>query len=246
MLVRATGENQFILLIDILGFSVLCAQKNPEAVYEVVNRLVEKGRLWEDRDLGFKILYFSDTILFFQNENLPVRQAFNDLYVIASKIFTTLVSEGIPIRGAITCGQFSARLNSRRDTVVFYGKALIEAHNLEMSKKWLGISIGRSAIEKLDKEHKVMLINENIIQDATDRYLLDPFIRIRGSWAEPEIEYINDYDYLDEIKAIDFIKLNSVKTELNDEIKMKYLNTLNYLRELYTKDYYPKISEKLK
>ncbi len=243
MLVPATGKNHFVLLVDILGFSKVCENKDPESIYKVVNRLFEKGILWQDRDLGFKVLYFSDTIMFYQKENLPIRQAFNDLYVIASKIFTTLASEFIPLRGAIAYGEFITRLDSSNTINLFYGKALVEAAILEKKKKWLGIVISRSAIDILDCDHQRLLLADKIITQSESFYLLNPFLRIQSSIGDVTYELKNDYDYQDELKAIRFIKTQSENINYEDEVINKYTNTILFIKRIFEKELYPQIWE---
>lgn len=238
MKVRSTGNLSFILYLDILGFSQLCTTESPEKIYNIVNRLVEKGHLWENRDLGYKVIYFSDTILFYQKQELPIRQAFDDIYIIASKITTTLLSENIPVRGSITFGEFIARLNSTGDTNLFYGKALIEAVNLEKTVNWIGVCISETAINVLEKEHRQLLIKENVIKKEGDLFLLDPFIRVRNSFFLPASEYRNDYDFKDEIKAINFIKSQAIRSELEPKIVAKYQNTLKFIEALYKNEYF--------
>lgn len=241
MLVPSTGKDHFLLLIDILGFSTLCRNENPEKIYQVINRLVEKGLLWQDRDLGFKILYFSDTILFYQKEILPIRQAFNDIYVIASKIFTTLASENIPIRGAISYGQFITRDNSNNHITLFYGEALVQAAELEKKSKWLGISITNIAIEKLEIDQKNMLITSKVIHNNSEYFQLDPFYRIRDSVYDLKSDLIDDYDYKTEVKALTFIAKQVTNTNLDPEVRLKYKNTIDFIKSIYPNDFYPEV-----
>ena len=241
MLVRATGNNRFVLLMDILGFSKICETENPDYIYHFVNKLVEKGLFWENRELGFKVLYFSDTILLYQEENLPIQQAFLDIYVIASKIFSTLASERIPMRGAISFGSFTTKMNSSSNTNLFYGKALVDAAKLEKEKKWLGIVISKNAIEVLDESTKFMLLSGRVIHKEKHYYLLDPFYSIRGSFGQEIYDLDDNPGYSNEIKAIEFLKDQEQQKSLEVEVLKKYENTIAFLRNIYSQDYYPRI-----
>jgi len=243
MILPATGKNHFILLMDILGFSDICKYKDPETIYSVVNRLFQKGILWQGRDIGFKVLYFSDTIMFYQKGNLPICQAFNDLYVIASQIFTMLASESIPLRGAITYGEFVTRLDSSSTTDLFYGKALAEAADLEKKKKWLGIVISKQAIDVLDSDHQRILKSENVVAQSDAFYLLNPFIHIRSSIGCDLFELRDDYDYQEELKAIKFIKAQSENLKLEYEVLNKYTNTVLFIKRIFDKELHPQIWE---
>lgn len=240
MLVKATGENNFILLIDILGFSNYCKQRNEEEIYSLINEVVNNAKEIEDNSLGYKVLCFSDTIILFQKENLPVNQAFNDIYSIASLLFTTLLSRKIPIRGAITFGSFTVKMNTRNDTNLFYGKALIEAHELEETEKSLSISIAQSAIDCLGDDKIKYLVSSKIIISKGGKYLLNPFYHIRGSVYSLKNELISDLDYLVEINAIKYI-MDMSKQNISNAIQEKYANTISLLLDIFTKELYPDI-----
>ena len=56
-------------------------------------------------------LYFSDTIIFYQTTEEYNQTSFLDIYGIAGQIYSKLLAEGIPVRGAITYGEFTVRLD---------------------------------------------------------------------------------------------------------------------------------------
>jgi hypothetical protein len=242
MLVKATGENTFLLLIDILGFSKYCNTQSPEEIYSLVDKFVNEAKIFEDRDLGYNILYFSDTILFYQKNNLPIDQAFNDIYSIASIIFTNLLSQEIAIRGAITYGTFITKMNQRNDINLFYGKAFIEAHEIQSAEKSLSISISKSALECLDKNHIDWLTSGKIIIPKEDRYLLNTFHHIRESICLPQSELIQDLDYCSEINAIKFIKRKTIEMNIPSDVLLKYQNTISFLLDVFSKEIFPEVN----
>jgi hypothetical protein len=241
VLVKATGKNRYLLLIDILGFSEICKTKDSEEIYYFVNELLENGELWEKRDLGFNVLYFSDTILLYQNTDLPIHQAFMDLYFIASRIYVKLLSQNIPVRGAITYGKFFTKQNKAQDKILFYGKALVDAAKLEKEKKWLGISISNEAIECIDKDDDILkILFPEIVYRKDKIYLLNPFSTLRTSFGGITIENLqNDNEYQEEINALQFIKKQSLNNTLEDDIKLKYNNTIGFLKNVFEKEMFP-------
>ena len=159
--------NRVIAFIDILGFKDMIENKSKFSyIYEQL--LFLKGRensekwnlelieIEEDAqkkdvtrfDISKSVICtcFSDTIVVsaeYIQEN--INEVVSTLIANISQFGAKLISEGILIRGAITIGE----LFHSKDGVIF-GKALIDAHNLEKKAKYPRIILSNKLISNLN------------------------------------------------------------------------------------------------
>lgn len=63
-----TNRGRYLLLIDILGFSQLVRTKGSDEILGVINKALEAFNRWERLNGSFKTIYFSDTFLFYQEQ----------------------------------------------------------------------------------------------------------------------------------------------------------------------------------
>ena len=99
-----TKNLRYILYLDILGFKNLVNERSPDDIYNIIEKFLEVHYSWEKHNDLFSVIYFSDTIIFYQTKEEYINTAFLDIYDIAGIIYSKLLAEHILIRGAITLG----------------------------------------------------------------------------------------------------------------------------------------------
>jgi hypothetical protein len=57
---------RYLLFLDLLGFSELVSKGSTEQIYSVVDEALQAFGRWEKMNSKFRVIYFSDTIIFYQ------------------------------------------------------------------------------------------------------------------------------------------------------------------------------------
>lgn len=87
--------------------------------------------------------HFSDTFLFYSpGDSLDSNLVLDS---IARCFFVEMIHRGMPLRGAVTCGEFYAD----RERNVYVGPALVEAYEYAEKQDWIGYVLTPQAREKL-------------------------------------------------------------------------------------------------
>lgn len=245
------GNQRYILYIDILGFKKIVKEKSVEEVYKVVDDVLKLYYEFEDDGYEFSIIYFSDTIVIYQNNEREnekdIDVAYYDTWYIARMIYCRLLSIGIPIRAVIAFGEFIVKDDSRNKNLVFFGKALIEAYEAEKKENWIGIIMVPSAymyhgISEARIEHEC----GNFLRRKDNCLMINPFIAIRTysryyeSFRDVENQGMRDELEI-ELKAFSYIYKEAIKFSFEtfcDRVAEKYLNTLLFIKEVMKKDMY--------
>jgi len=229
---KLTTKNlKYIFYLDILGFKNLINERSPDEIYSIIEKLLEAHYSWEEHNDLFSTIYFSDTVIFYQTREEYMKTAFLDIYGIAGIIFSKLLAENIPVRGVITLGEFYTKYDIKGRNNMFFGNALIEAHELEKNEL-VGITISYSAFKNIDNIILEAFIKENVFERQGENLLLNPFHQIRSLYSCESI-YDADRDMLlAELKAIKYLLDKKMEYSLKDpeskEYK-KYSNTVNFL-----------------
>ena len=229
-----TKNLKYIFYLDILGFKNLINERNPDDIYNIVEKCLEIYYSWEKHNDLFSTIYFSDTIIFYQMKEEYINTAFLDIYGIAGIIYTKLLAEGIPARGAITFGEFYTKYDRKGRNNIFFGNALIEAHELE-KKEWIGITISHSAYKNIDNNMIEAFINENVFERQNENLLLNPFCQIRSLHSYESIYDLDRDMLLTELKAIKYLIDKKVEYNLRNTSSreyIKYFNTVNFLERI--------------
>jgi len=235
MLETTTGKQKYLFYLDILGFKNLIKEKSPEDIYKIIDKCLDIYYTWENLNELFSTIYFSDTIIFYQTSEEYQVTAFLDIYGIAGIIYSRLLAEGIPVRGAITYGDFNIKQDSKGKNIIYFGDALIEAYDLEKKEEWVGIIISSSAYNNIDKKIIEAFIKENVFERREDGcLLLNPFSQIRSYCF-----YENAYEeagemLLDELKAVKYLLKMEKEYALKAPCKefSKYSNTITFLKRI--------------
>jgi hypothetical protein len=147
---KSMTNNTFILWLDILGFSQLIESKSPPEVYKIVDLALESNRYYEYENCPLSSLAFSDTILIWHRDEPDNHwKAFFSLVSRASTVCSRLLANGIPVRGAISYGDFTiSQSTSKRDNI-FFGNAMLDAYRTAEQEQLIGIIVTKQAYEKM-------------------------------------------------------------------------------------------------
>ena len=121
----------YFLLLDLLGFSRIVSNLNPQELTQRMGgdwvNLI--GRTAADLHVN-DIQLLSDTLFAREHDS---NDGLDRLLRFARALLEGGIQESLPIRGAITYGDVTWG-------PLIYGKPVIEAHGLEKSQNWIGIS----------------------------------------------------------------------------------------------------------
>jgi hypothetical protein len=137
----------WIAYFDILGFKELLNKYNGplDMFVEDYNEKIQKEAEaevgpWQDKA---QAAWFSDTYLFFSfNDTI---ESFCRIYLLSQWFFDALISEEIPVRGALTSGDFYADDKNH----IYVGPGLIDAYEYSEKQNWIGLVITPSVKQKL-------------------------------------------------------------------------------------------------
>lgn len=137
MAIRKSG---YVALFDVLGFServVRDALHGLDAYIRTVTDMTEPNR-----NIG--TILFSDTVVLYTFDDSD--HSFHAITVACSRLFHGLVLAGVPIRGAVSHGDFVRSENDAHGTVIA-GRPIIDAHHYESRLQWIGIMLAPSVLE---------------------------------------------------------------------------------------------------
>lgn len=241
-------QGRYLLLLDILGFSELVKQRGRDEVLRVINQALGVFGRWVSLNKQFKTIYFSDTFLFYQVPKGYGQWAFLDVYGIGALILTSLLAKGIPARGAISFGDFDVFDRVGNEHQVYFGRALIEAHEAEQRENWVGITILPSAWRPFEADDNGIVRTfeyEKVwLRRADDVLLLNPFIKLAGWYPYDLIGEIDcpyeDWDPPDfpsEILAFRFLrdtaKAFAEAGDFTGKVASKYHVTQAFLSQVF-------------
>lgn len=215
-----------VTFLDVLGWKGLW-QSNKEAVThlrdivsltrkrakEIVRTYNEKGRAKDVRykDINIKVLSISDTIVFLTDTEDRMALAFHAQ--LCSWLLKYAISKRIPLRGAISYGEFTESEN------IMLGPAIDEAAAWHESTDWIGVILTPSA--------RMYVRNEKI------PYIIDNYDNIPFKKANKTLKHCVDWSFRIEDGLYDiFLE----KGPHMPEVAPKYLNTLEFLKWRYKRD----------
>jgi hypothetical protein len=240
-------NGRYLLYLDILGFSNLVENRDPQEVYGIMDAALQSFSRWEELNKQFKTIYFSDTFLFYQDPKGYSDRAFLDIYAIGALLLSSLLAKEIPSRGVIVFGEFEVMADSKNKHQMYFGKALIEAYKAEKIDQWIGITIQPSAwrpyedrniglVKSFESDHIWKCRDDNVL-------LLNPFMKLQGgytdsligeidrpymTWDQPEFPN----DILGFRFLIDKASGYSEKGAFSSKEAIKYHATVAFLREV--------------
>jgi hypothetical protein len=204
---------------DLLGVKVLQKSENQISIFvalsSAINKFKERVTTWDN--IGYA--WFSDTFIFYAADDSKESAAAVDC--ISRWFFYFLITGGMPVRGAISCGLFY----SDKANELFFGEALIEAYEYGEAQDWIGFILCPSAEEKLKQlglpaEHRLNYSYEDIPYNKQTRNLKQNLPAcIIGNWVS-----VNDQNPI-------IAKLKQMQERITDDnIKLKYDRTISFIQ----------------
>lgn len=134
---------RWVSYLDLLGFTELVKTKDWFSVSSCYDKAVESCH----RDLGFEPkvekTWFSDTFLFYSPDSTG--SSFAAIEATTRWFIYWLIYYGIPVRGAMSCGDFYAD----KENNVLFGPALIEAYHYGENQDWIGFVLSPSTVNQM-------------------------------------------------------------------------------------------------
>lgn len=216
---------RWVACFDILGFESLLNKasrySDPNIILRVCDQAIYKAR-WECKTPEAKIgvLHFSDTFVFYSLDDQG--EAYTWIQSI-SKNFIRGCLDGhpfIPLRGAITCGEFYVN----EDKTVYFGNAFIEAYKAAESQDWIGLILTKEAEQRISEEWRLI--------SAYHQFpVVDVPIKVSPS-GEVVLKKHPAYSFhaekLNQGKRIGI--LEEEMSRVDDRYKIKYRNTITHIK----------------
>lgn len=142
-------ENEkFVAFFDILGYKELVQnlsvnelKERMEKVSELVKKYIYYAELSFECDGEINYVIFSDSIVFYSKD--MTANSFKSICMIANSFLFFSILDYMPVRGAISHGEFYID----KEKNIFFGKALVKAYETEGMQKWSGACICEETIE---------------------------------------------------------------------------------------------------
>ena len=173
--------------------------------------------------------WFSDTFLLYSPDDIA--PSFTAIDYTTRFFIYSLIEHSIPVRGAISCGNFYADKGNN----VFFGPALIEAYHYGENQDWIGFVLTPSAVNQMaaiDLDTRKMLNYAYWnIPYKKEAYCAGARKAARNL-QKPLPAYIigNDLRSGDSKNNECLNKLYKMKANLKDDRRIrKYENTINFI-----------------
>jgi hypothetical protein len=242
-------SKRYLAFLDLLGFSNIIEANDNKTIDDLLEKLIGEIQISiaynRDRYITANIsggftpdldkarvnsIVFSDTILFWSNDDSP--ESFKSIVDAVSMFFNNaVISRSWAVRGAITFGDLAytsydiANKNFHINQSGLYGKSIIDGYKLEESQEWIGCMVSESAIEHFLKSEK----------DEGEKYLEEKLLKYDVPIKKGEVlkqRYVIWWGWgPDSGKNVDrfFTKLAKLE-RMPDIVQDKYDNTCKYLK----------------
>ena len=145
-------DKRFVCFLDIMGFKDLVMRNSHDEIYEMLMELSKHRTSLESKNLpskyadSLKTVSFSDSIVVFTKDDSIA--SFDLLTIAVSWLFAKAMEDGIPMKGAISCGEMSINITRQ----IFFGQPLIDAYLLEEDVAFYGIVV-HNTVETVSYTH---------------------------------------------------------------------------------------------
>lgn len=135
---------RWVAYLDLLGFRKLVCTETWVNIFSVYTQAIEHFMRESGVDEPtIEKVWFSDTFILLSPDDTAL--SFCAIESAARWFVDSLVSRGIPIRGAISCADLYADKKNR----LLFGKALLEAHDYGENQNWIGLVLTPSSVEQM-------------------------------------------------------------------------------------------------
>jgi len=228
-------QQGYFFIGDLLGFGKIIENTNSEELTKRINQwlqLVKNGA----QKCGIKNLQLiSDTVFAATDSSV---EGINKILNFAQYLLSNGVPESLPIRGAITHGEYNW------DEHFTYGKAVIDAHKLEMAQNWVGVACSPAlphlsndqwpdtlVCYPVPKKNGPAMLQAAIVWEIPDLEKLSGFLAAKGLTKNGDVM---DWAYADKIiHTINFRNYIHLK-KLNGEPNQNFRGLLpNHVIDYY-------------
>jgi hypothetical protein len=239
-----------LAFLDILGFSDLVKHnahstvvhlyetlvKTPVEIYNKLHKVESESKiaeLGENANLsGLRIINISDSIVIW-TENSK-QGSIIDLLFAVKLLMTSSMRLGVPLRGAVTMGDFNIFENNGSISIV--GRPLVQAAEIEKNQKWSGCIVDNMIFRYLRSFEKVVM-NKNIppaLESMTN--LVVPYDNLPINNFDKKgyaINWTNDKDISEDTIRKSFSAFNkrtNQEKKVQDNTELKIQNTIEFFR----------------
>jgi len=196
----------FVALFDILGFQSMVENDELEKVVLTYERFqdsvpVEMANAFTGDNL-LRARNYSDTILIYTTEIND--RSFKILLLSLNHLFLMAAAQGVPIRGAVTVGDFYASDDGE------IGKPIIDAYKNEKKQDWIGCWIAEECINRLSSE---------VIEELTAQHQI---VRYPIPFKEGQVKELYAFNWLWLFVTCAAKNHASVVTGLREPLKTKF------------------------
>ena len=238
---KIINGNCWIAYFDVLGFSNLVKdfQEHPDFIKETFHKALAEGGQFNSL---CKFKYFSDSFIFYtENDSLDSFVKIRDvtMYFYSIMFADYQTSLRFPLRGCLNIG----KLYSDENNGIFFGQALIDAYHLAEGQNWIGYVLSENVLNRLKelepedykKQYKSCFKEYNVPYKKEPKnrkyYTYKINFLFKGSQ-----DYSLPNKLCDRLHMMWFEKctpLSKNKCSECRKILTKYINTENYLRDIY-------------
>ena len=163
---------RFVAFLDIMGFKDRVARNPHDEILSSLTNLSSFISSIIDKNENIFYTMFSDSLMFYTlNDKLTT---FKQLCKILNKVIIKSISLGIPIKGAIAKGEFTADIAK----LLYFGQPLIDAYLLEESLLSYNIIIHHSLesiCKKNDIKHLILDVNTPLRGGNSNHFILNTY-----------------------------------------------------------------------
>jgi len=141
----ANNSHRWLGYFDLLGIRALIESRPHFYVFTVYASAIEEATKNLARQPTVSFVCFSDTFLIYTSDDSAQNFTLID-QVSRWFVYSLLINDSIPVRGAISCGDFYADRSSN----LYFGPALVEAYEYGEAQDWIGFLLSPSAVARLD------------------------------------------------------------------------------------------------
>lgn len=134
---------RWVVCVDLLGFSRTVRQGDWPTIISLYEQSMEQLTKGSGRNQRVDYAWFSDTFLLYTSDDSAA--SFASIEVRTRYFVQGLLTCHIPMRGALSCGDFFAYPAG----YVFVGSALVEAYRLCEDQDWVGFALSPSAVDQM-------------------------------------------------------------------------------------------------
>lgn len=133
---------RFVVFLDIMGFKDRVARNPHHEILSVLQKLSSFISENIKQGEGLMFTMFSDSIIILSSDK--TEETFKQIVNIASKVVEKAIEIGLPIKGAIACGECTV-ISSNKP--LYFGQNIIDAYVLEESIEIYGVAL-HNTVEK--------------------------------------------------------------------------------------------------